>query len=99
MYLQFAPNGQYGADDPVNYHFGTYRPTGDGFATSHVAITLSGYAGNDPVTLLAMAAIPPWTPYAPPRLNRAQPRSRRGTGTRSRASGRRAGRFPAVRDD
>ena len=25
VYLQFAPNGQYGANDPVNYHFGTYR--------------------------------------------------------------------------
>ena len=22
MYLQFAPNGQYGANDPVNYHLG-----------------------------------------------------------------------------
>jgi hypothetical protein len=57
VYLQFAPNGQYGANDPVNYHLGTYRPTGDGFATGHVATTLAGYAGKDPVTLLAMAAI------------------------------------------
>ena len=57
VYLQFAPNGQYGANDPVNYHLGTYRPTGDGFATGHVATTLAGYAGEDPVTLLAMAAI------------------------------------------
>lgn len=57
VYLQFAPNGQYGANDPVNYHLGTYRPTGDGFATGHVATTLAGYSGEDPVTLLAMAAI------------------------------------------
>ena len=57
VYLQFAPNGQYGANDPVNYHLGTYRATGDGFATGHVATTLAGYAGEDPVTLLAMAAI------------------------------------------
>ena len=57
VYLQFAPNGQYGANGPVNYHLGTYRETGDGFATGHVATTLAGYAGEDPVTLLAMAAI------------------------------------------
>jgi heat shock protein HslJ len=57
VYLQFAPNGQYGANDPVNYHFGTYRQTGDGFRTSRVAVTAVGYAGNDPVITLAMTAI------------------------------------------
>jgi hypothetical protein len=57
VYLQFAPNGQYGANDPVNYHFGTYRPTGDGFTTSLVAVSAVGYAGNDPVITLAMGAI------------------------------------------
>ena len=56
-YLQFAPNGQYGANEPVNYHFGTYRRTGDGFATSLVAVSAVGYAGNDPVILLAVGAI------------------------------------------
>ena len=57
VYLQFAPNGQYGANDPVNYHFATYRPTGDGFTTSLVAVSAVGYAGNDPVITLAMGAI------------------------------------------
>ena len=57
VYLQFAPNGQYGANEPVNYHFGTYRPTAGGFATSLVAVSAGGYAGNDPVIVLAMGAI------------------------------------------
>ena len=57
VYLQFAPNGQYGANDPVNSHGGTYRVTSAGFATSDVATTLVGYVGKDPVTLLAVAAI------------------------------------------
>lgn len=57
VYLQFAPNGQYGANEPVNYHFGTYRPTGDGFTTSLVAVSAVGYAGNDPVILLSVDAI------------------------------------------
>jgi heat shock protein HslJ len=57
VYLQFAPNGQYGANDPVNYHFGTYRQAGDGFTTSLVAATAVGYAGNDPVMVLAISAI------------------------------------------
>jgi hypothetical protein len=57
VYLQFAPNGQYGADDPINYHFGRYRPTGDGFTTSLVAVSAVGYAGNNPVITLAIDAI------------------------------------------
>ena len=57
VYLQFAPNGQYGANDPVNYHFGTYRQTGDGFTTSLVAVSAVGYVGNDPVILLSVDAI------------------------------------------
>ena len=57
VYLQFAPNGQYGANDPVNSHFGTYRQTGDGFTTSLVAVSAVGYAGNDPVITLTMGAI------------------------------------------
>jgi hypothetical protein len=57
VYLQFAPNGQYGANDPVNYHSGAYRPTGDGFTTSLVAVSAVGYAGNDPVITLTMGAI------------------------------------------
>ena len=57
VYLQFAPNGQYGANDPINYHFGSYRLTGDGFTTSRVAVSAVGYAGYDPVTTLAIDAI------------------------------------------
>jgi hypothetical protein len=57
VYLQFAPNGRYGANDPVNYHFGTYRQTEDGFKTNLVAVSAVGYAGNDPVILLSMDAI------------------------------------------
>jgi hypothetical protein len=57
VYLQFAPNGQYGANDPVNSHFGTYRQTGDGFTTSLVTVSAVGYVGNDPVITLAMGAI------------------------------------------
>ena len=57
VYLQFAPNGQYGANDPVNSHFGTYRQTGDGFTTSLVAVSAVGYAGNDPVITLTIGAI------------------------------------------
>ena len=57
VYLQFAPNGQYGANEPVNYHFGTYRSTGDGFTTSLVAVSAVGYIGHDPVILLAVGAI------------------------------------------
>lgn len=57
VYLQFAPNGQYGANDPVNYHFGTYRQTGDGFTTSGVGQSLVGYVGQDPVIVLAVGAI------------------------------------------
>jgi hypothetical protein len=57
VYLQFTPSGQFGANDPVNYHSGTYRVTSDGFTTSDVVTTLVGYAGKDPVTLLAMSAI------------------------------------------
>jgi heat shock protein HslJ len=57
VYLQFMPNGQFGANEPVNYHFGTYRMVGDGFTTGDVGGTLVGYIGHDPVTLLAINAI------------------------------------------
>jgi hypothetical protein len=57
VYLQFAPHGQYGANEPVNYHFGSYRQTGDGFTTSLVAVSAAGYIGHDPVILLAVGAI------------------------------------------
>lgn len=55
--LQFSPGGQFGANDSVNFHSGTYRTTSDGFTTSVLAVTLTGYSGHDPAKLLAGAAI------------------------------------------
>jgi heat shock protein HslJ len=56
-YLEFAPNGQFLANEPVNSHFGSYRRIGDGFTTSELIITLAGYGGGDPVTLVSQSAI------------------------------------------
>ncbi|HEY2638837.1 MAG TPA: hypothetical protein VGI66_02990 [Streptosporangiaceae bacterium] len=55
--LQFSPGGQFGANDSVNFHGGTYRSTSDGFTISALAGTLAGYAGYDPAVLLAISAI------------------------------------------
>jgi len=55
--LQFSPGGQFGANDSVNFHSGTYRTTSDGFATSPLAATGVGYAGHDPAVLLAISVI------------------------------------------
>lgn len=57
VYLQFAPGGHFGANEPVNYHFGSYRVTRDGFTTTSLATTLVGYVGHDPVVLLSVSAI------------------------------------------
>ena len=57
VYLQFTPDGQFGANEPVNYHGGTYRQTGGGFTTSPLNITAVGYAGHDPVVLVSIGAI------------------------------------------
>jgi heat shock protein HslJ len=57
VYLQFTPDGHFGANEPVNYHSGAYHQTGDGFTTSGMASTLVGYAGHDPVVLLSASAI------------------------------------------
>jgi heat shock protein HslJ len=57
VYLQFMPNGQFGANEPINYHFGTYRVVGDGFTTNVIGGTAAGYAGNAPIVLLAINAI------------------------------------------
>ena len=57
VYLLFTPNGQFGANDPVNYHGGTYREIPGGFTTSGTYTTLVGYAGTDPVVLLSINAI------------------------------------------
>jgi hypothetical protein len=55
--LVFTPSGQFGVSDPVNYHSGTYRRVGDGFSTSGLAVSAVGYAGKDPITLLATGAM------------------------------------------
>jgi hypothetical protein len=55
--LRFSPGGQFGANDSINFHSGTYRTTGDGFTTSTLASTLVGYAGHDPAVLLTIGAI------------------------------------------
>jgi hypothetical protein len=55
--LVFTPNGQFGASEPVNYHSGAYRQVRDGFTTSGLAVSAAGYAGHDPVTLLATGAM------------------------------------------
>jgi len=57
VYLQFTPDGHFGANEPVNYHSGSYRVTQGGFTTSGLGQTLAGYAGRDPVVLLSVSAI------------------------------------------
>src|SRR6185503_2565271 len=57
VYLRFAPDGQFGAREPVNYHGGTYHQAGGGFTTSGMVSTAVGYAGHDPVVLLSVGAI------------------------------------------
>ena len=47
VYLQFTPDGQFGSNEPVNYHSGAYHQAGDGFTTSGMGSTLAGYAGHD----------------------------------------------------
>jgi len=55
--LQFSPGGQFGANDGINTHGGTYRMTSDGFTTSGLMTSSVGYAGHDPVVLLSISAI------------------------------------------
>ena len=57
VYLEFTPNGEFGANEPVNFHSGTYQATSGGFTTSQLSSTLVGYAGHDPVVLLSVSAI------------------------------------------
>ena len=57
VYLQFTPDGHFGANEPVNYHSGSYRVTPDGFTTSGLVSTAAGYTGRDPVVLLSVSAI------------------------------------------
>ncbi len=55
--LQFSPGGQFGANDSINFHSGTYRTTSNGFTTSDLISTAVGYIGPDPAILLAESAI------------------------------------------
>jgi hypothetical protein len=57
VYVLFTPNGQFGANDPVNFHQATYSLVGDGFTTSNVAVTAVSYTGDNQVIILAMDAI------------------------------------------
>lgn len=57
VYLQFTPDGHFGANEPVNYHSGSYQVTPGGFTTSGLVQTATGYAGRDPVVLLSVSAI------------------------------------------
>jgi META domain len=57
VYLQFTPDGHFGANEPVNYHSGRYRVTQGGFTTNGLAQTLAAYAGRDPVVLLSVSAM------------------------------------------
>jgi zinc/manganese transport system permease protein len=57
VYLQFMPDGQFGANEPVNYHSGNYRVTADGFTVNDVGTTLAAYGGHDPLVVLAENAI------------------------------------------
>ena len=55
--MRFSPGGQFGANDSVNFHGGTYRTTSGGFTTSALSSTGLGYAGRDRAVLLAISAI------------------------------------------
>jgi hypothetical protein len=57
VYVLFTTNGHFGGDEPVNFHWGTYRLVGDGFTTSPLVVSAAGYAGANPVTVLAIDAI------------------------------------------
>jgi hypothetical protein len=57
VFVQFSKNGDFGANDSMNFHSGTYRLVSGGFAISKLRRTLVGYAGEDPVILRAAAAI------------------------------------------
>jgi META domain len=57
VYMQFTPNGQFGANEPVNFHSGRYTVTPGGFTTGELASTAAGWTGSDPVVVLAIDAI------------------------------------------
>ena len=57
VYLQFGRDGRFGANEPVNFHSGTYTATPGGFATGELASTAVGWSGSDPVVKLSIDAI------------------------------------------
>jgi heat shock protein HslJ len=57
VYMQFTPDGHFGANDPVNFHSGRYTVTPGGFMTSEGIVTAVGWSGKDPVEALAINAI------------------------------------------
>lgn len=57
VYLAFAPNGQFVANEPINTHSGTYKVTPGGFTTGELASSLVGWAGSDPVVQVSIDAI------------------------------------------
>jgi heat shock protein HslJ len=62
VYLSFAPDGDFSANDSVNYHSGTYRLVDGGFTTNKLVTTAAGYAGKDPVVALAASAVSAFDP-------------------------------------
>ena len=57
VFLQFSPDGHFNANDSVNFRSGAYRATATGFTVGGMGTTLAGYAGHDPIVLLAIKAI------------------------------------------
>ena len=55
-YLLFTPDGHFGANEPVNYHGGTYTLTPGGFTTHGVYQTLVGFSEPPPVETAAISA-------------------------------------------
>ena len=55
--LRFSPDGEFGANDSVNFHGGSFRTTSDGFTVTDMRMTLVGYVGHNPAVLLAVNAI------------------------------------------
>ena len=57
VYMLFTPNGQFGANDPTNFHQGTYRQVDGGFITNGLISTAAGYFGDNQTIIVAMDAI------------------------------------------
>jgi hypothetical protein len=55
--LQFSPGGRFLAYDGIHIYNGMYRAASDAFTTSLMSVSANGYAGNNPLRLLAINAI------------------------------------------